>query len=730
MALLALPRITSALARRAFTILHPCCTVHLNRGIKKLANRYSEVKHITVDSYNNDELIVLLFSSSMNRIADLAEEIKIMARNADDTTDGDGGSVFLSSHMCYGINTNYSFDRGKEKIGKEIFVNFLIEPFPGCKDKVRQVVEKGLTTKNVIKYSLTGGGLLHYTLDLNTIDYIYRVTREDEFTSCVKRVKLTMSIDVNQKGSHTIDTNNESNEQSLIIEREQYEDIKKTLYESGVSRTVRERTLSLIHHYNLLGRNHINHFYLKSLSDSVLGIKTIIDDFIKDDIPIYQLNNILNQEVTCLKLAIANRVANGTNLVPVLEYGCGIQQLLHAFGFAYQEIFKTITKKAKEPYSFIIGDSKECTVRTHVELNINHIVYPETFVTTILKEVLNNSYSFIEEFTKTDDNVKEQAQLLLDLLNNEDGKFSQCIVERIINELLRQYNDQVYSCIIGLIRKVNLIKYFISDYVVFLGTFQGDYELMWNSYLRVFLQESSIYTTQGDVIMEPFIFIILRLLLVGRMNYCDYSDSLSGKYSPVFKRKTRAPYDYLMASLWTSCMPKLIESSQIIFIQLKEFQLVEIIKYCSEYVVKQVDRNLDRGEEMESIMKKWLAEIGGIENAIKKSTSITFNKNSTNTHCILMLFGAFARVVDGYLDPDKPLKSVVIDRNRKKEGKIDVRTKKLWAKILSDPIGGFIIPDSNDRGKLFAQTTCFYRALWDLSYRQTTQSDFVNVKNV
>ena len=33
MALLALPRITSALARRAFTILHPCCTVHLNRGI-------------------------------------------------------------------------------------------------------------------------------------------------------------------------------------------------------------------------------------------------------------------------------------------------------------------------------------------------------------------------------------------------------------------------------------------------------------------------------------------------------------------------------------------------------------------------------------------------------------------------------------------------------------------------------------------------------------------------
>lgn len=35
MALLALPRITSALARRAFTILHPCCTVHLNRGCDK-----------------------------------------------------------------------------------------------------------------------------------------------------------------------------------------------------------------------------------------------------------------------------------------------------------------------------------------------------------------------------------------------------------------------------------------------------------------------------------------------------------------------------------------------------------------------------------------------------------------------------------------------------------------------------------------------------------------------
>ena len=38
MALLALPRITSALARRAFTILHPCCTVHLNRGNNEMEN--------------------------------------------------------------------------------------------------------------------------------------------------------------------------------------------------------------------------------------------------------------------------------------------------------------------------------------------------------------------------------------------------------------------------------------------------------------------------------------------------------------------------------------------------------------------------------------------------------------------------------------------------------------------------------------------------------------------
>lgn len=40
MALLALPRITSALARRAFTILHPCCTVHLNRGRKNKNGEY------------------------------------------------------------------------------------------------------------------------------------------------------------------------------------------------------------------------------------------------------------------------------------------------------------------------------------------------------------------------------------------------------------------------------------------------------------------------------------------------------------------------------------------------------------------------------------------------------------------------------------------------------------------------------------------------------------------
>lgn len=742
-------------------------------GLKKEASDGHPLESIIVDTYDNDELMVVAFSDSLHTLDSYMKSIRMIIWKGDHPSIkpclmGEVRHVCSSCHMSYGYDIDFSFEKEREDFlswdWKEdcssYSINCLIESKPGHRQELYNYVntwhsasgKRLAESKGDLEFrrTVTGGSILHIPIPIRQIGLLHELTPTLELREHARRIKLTLNNSRKSEGKcrrrhpHPESTLNPID--SIMIET-----VRSDLLKLGVSKIVRERLLSLLDLYNDCTRNHLQTYYFKRLYPSVQNILFILKDFLaNEEASLMEIEQKLNEEITALETAFYNRMHNKMSPNAVLEYGGGIQQFLQAFGFAYKEIIRLLApEQAATNYSLIAGVSKESSMRTHTELNINHIIYPQLFCVTSWKEASNSTLHIFDKkegLTDETEDLQGYFDCFRDFIQNKEA--FETIIDLVLNNTDLVRTDAVYQCLRSrLLPKV--LQYSLQDYIVYHFAFQRDFRLMWWYYLKVFLQTPSVYRRRGEVGRQIFIFHLLRLLLVAHREMNPQRKEFIQSF---IAEQRKTPFDYLFSNLWFECFDKVNKVADQMCYHMQSYAYAHVSEHLvmySEFYLLRPHANGDDGvaryllmalppddgshkkdelgpilTRLETILAIRKEKIDKMVEQIQEESfdpggEMTNEETPDNTICLM---NAFLRAID-LLDRGEDKRDILLHSvpRRQEDGDVDFDAVKslssVSARLLADPIGGFIVPDPAVRKQYYAFRTLLYRTLWDWSYR-------------
>lgn len=741
----------------------------------KKDHAFPKLEGLALDSYDNDELFVVAFSDSLRALDSFFKNIRRMQltdldiANEDDYDPEDLKNLWhvcAASHMSFGYHIDFSFlekdnptflewnkkNDFKEGSHEPIYeINCLIETKPGHRNSFCNYLTKiakpvfGVSDLHMNK-TVSGGSIVHIRIPLDKTQALHDLAKgpkdntEDVFRRDVRRIKLTLNESGSPEDVHEDKEHRFAQRQENLITQKTIIEIKEHLLCLGVSKIVRERLLSLIDVYNDCGRDQLQSYYFAQLKPAVENIKTILSDFKKNTAEsLLDIESRINEEISALETALYNRMNNKMSPNTVLEYGGGIQQFLQAFGFAYKEIVRVLSpSEAEKNYSLITGVCKEASMRTHSELNINHILYPQLFCVTTWKEASNFSLQLLDEYTCSekiqDMNDYMQKKSLFDIFKTfiQNKSAMDSIIEQMLNQTEFVRTDPIYDILYELLTP-KCIKYSLLDYILYHFAFNRNYQLMWRFYLKVFLQTPSVYQKKGEIKRTAFCFELLRLFLVAFR--VDDDDIIS-----FIKEQRHNPFDYVLSGLWFECFSKIEKAAKNICKNLQSYAYREVseelilhseyslIDLCgddsyAEYILKSLKCTEPSEDEIKNILSSRKINIDNCVFQIENDCYLDINSFASGNHFspdnTISLLNAFLIAIDN-LDREGKDNIMINTLPRDKKGEIDFPLVKELAScssnILADPSGGFVIPDHAIRKKYNSYRTLLYRTLWDMSY--------------
>lgn len=736
------------------------------------------LESIVVDAHDNDEMFAVAFSNSIHTLDTYLKEIRRIAVSDLDLFEQEEAApirhVCASCHMSYGYHIDFSFkspsdnsflawdkknDWNPDCSQSAYLVNCLIETKPGHRNdfcKYLNTLAESFSQKAFsFSKTVTGGSIVHIQIPLEEVEILHRLSADNssEFRNHIRRIKLTLS-DNHQQLKETEGQNTDCEGEKIVnlLDDEFIQKVKVSLTDLGISKIVRERLLSLLDLFNDCGRNKLHLSYFKLIKPSVENVYKILKDFQKGEEPLLRIENVLNDEISALETAFYNRMHNKMTPNTVLEYGGGIQQFLQAFGFAYREIVRVLSpEEAPKNYTMVTGVSKESSLRTHTELNINHIIYPQLFCVTTWKESSNFTLRLLDGENITNSQMQEptiyktkrEFDIFRKFINNQEA------FEEVLNLMVSQTDlmrsDAVYRLLKTILTR-DTIKYSVHDYLVYHFAFRRDFELMWRYYFKIFLQTPSVYQRRGVINKKAFLFELLRLMLVA---FRENNPLRKQRIVAFLDTQRLVPFDNALSDIWFESFEKIQSVAQNICKNLQSYGYTDMsdeVVFFSEFqLIKPnpdhlcVAKFLTEGFDFENKKPSETSEILDIiltnrDKFVKRLVShiedgsfddTIFDEFLHSPECTISLMNAFLIVIDNLDRKGKgKIDTYTVPRDYK-TGDIDYDVLQeilpLASNILADPIGGFIIPNHDIRKEYFSYRTLLYRTLWNLSYKSPVE---------
>lgn len=743
-----------------------------------------QTDYIVVDCYDNDEMTIVAFSNSIKALIYFLGNV----RNIKSTEDSDltyfENNEIREKHVFAYTYINFGYDVEKDEkdstysfltsFGEEsdVKLNCLIETRPGHRDSYIQHLRNKHTSIKVEEKIASGGSVLKTTLSLTEIHDLEELCQEQTTIRDVRKMRVSFQDPIKEDDPNSFNKH-AGNYQADSLDNEEIDAIKQKMKSLGVSKIVRDRLLSLFEFYDSSRQDLIQTLYFDELSGISSIFYSIIDDLSKNqDIDIKVIEQILDGEITNMENACYDRVHNRKYAENLLEYSGGIQQHLTAFGYAYNIISNIITGNLnkKETYTIITGADRVSSERTHLNLNINHILFPELFVTTAWKEAANKNiknlgrYAYEDVFAELEKNgagFKEQRESkkardrCLDIFNIwHDFVKNKNNMNHIKNIVLQETsmllkNDETYNVFKKNMNEV-LLSYFIKDYVVFHFAFQRDFEKMWYFSFKVLLQTTNVYQRLGEIKRVHVIYMLLRLFMVGFRSDCVNGD----KCSEFINAQMYQPFDSILHDYWLECYSKTLTIADRLFKILENYGFKEIsefqISICELHAEKlsmnaskvSVFRQCLKGIEIiepklfVKINKRCIEHrkdmINDFEQSFERNMLIDNEKYNSSDYIICLLSSFVSKVykidAKGCNSKYYPIKSV----KRNDEGEImdkwgskSKQYKEICNNMISipcDTTGGFFLPQAAVRQRYFALRTVFYKSLWNFRMKNDMAS--------
>lgn len=734
--------------------------------------------YIPVDCFDNDEMTVVAFSDSLSSLASFLGNIRDLKNDGDKILEFKQSGklrdkhLFSSTYISLGYNVNFAMDNKdsnqdflspNQDDEKSIKINCLIETRPGHRDSFEDYLIKNLSQK-ASERILSGGSAIRIEISLNDISVLIKMFEAQEADRDVRKIKMSLQYDGYELIPDPLKEHAENFKAQVIPEGVKKE-IKRQLKKIGVSKIVRDRLFALFELYDSSRRDMIQTMYFDELSGmGKIFLNTIQGLCISEDIK--NIEDVLDREITNLENACYDRVHNRKYAENLLEYSGGVQQHLISFGYAYSVISSALSGRevGKDIYTIITGAERVSSERTHLNLNINHILFPELFVTTAWKEASNmnikvlSRYGYRDVLTAyskegDDNNVYiQEIWRFFSLLNTWHDFISnkasitylKYLTLQELNMLLKQ--DEVLIDFKSILKQ-DLLKYFIKDYVVFHFAFLRDFEKLWHFNFKAFLQTTNCYNKLGKIKRVQLIYNLLRLFMVGIR-----ADRASGSTSCVdfIMRQKYNPFDVVLKEYWMDCFDKTWTIARKMadilneygFMQISEYQIaiceqntlnMPLVGQSNKYNVKKLFGNEILG--LDVIIRKNLLQIkkrkkivDSFENYWHLGSIINCDDYNSADYIICLLNSFVSEIYKIDSDNTKtnhPIKSLPRDD----EGEImeifhvsDLNNEPLFNKmipILSDTTGGFFLPFFKTRESYFVLRTVLYRSMWNFKMKMS-----------
>lgn len=742
-------------------------------SLQNCLNTDKKIDVLIMDNYDCDEMVVLVFSQSIENLYHFYSSVRRIEYTIKNPATTFIKHLFSSCHITVGVDADYDLI-GKDNerflpisFEPKYHINCLFETKPGHRkefysvlkgmfqqsnrDSIKQEDPQSINT--LIERTISGGSIVIAKIHFDQLQDLITQTKNKRFRENIRRIRLTLNDptpipDIEPTGKEHFS----SHEEKTITPTEKKE-FRILLIKLGVAKTIRERLLSLIDLYNDCVSNHLQTSYFEDLIGPVRALKRVLYEFLAGNESIPDIEEKLDQETSSLKNSFYNRVHNKQMPNTVLEYSGGVQQYLQAVGFAYRQMVSILYPSEQEAqYTSITGTELVSSTRTRFELNINHLIYPQLFAVIAWKEASNYANVIMADVQKSQ-RIRQEEIAPTEAIISKIKSYSSFISEQegifIHRQLLRNSRisemDDVEKWINYWI-KANIIKYSLSDYVVFHFAFGRDFRMMWEFYWQLFLQTTSNYYRRNVVRRKMFIMVLMRLFMVG---FRDKGNNGQSKWLSFINKQGKLPFDIQLSSVWVECYSRVLDAVKEIMSIMEHYDISEV----SDWIVLIAESKVSN-----DFSSKW-SNKGGNNYAKELAGTLSYRVNNRNNHIqrIIELFKSgisiteedFPRemsssekvicLLQSYLkavhelqvrpDSDNVLKSVPLDyypmvSPEKKDHDHDTNTLKDFfdqsRRILADPSGGFFIPEPNVRGQYLLYNTILYRALWDMSYRCKT----------
>lgn len=737
--------------------------------------RYISIKNVKlecliVDGFDNDELVVLAFSEKMGILYEFLDRIRRL--NCKDAGINYNKNVsekhiFASCHLSFGYHIEYDIskksnnsmfmeiyderDTSNHGIGQEskkkdedsLVINCLCETKPGHRNYFCNYIKRTFNDEVVIRRTVTGGTIANIELPISLIHKIERLCRikEEGFQKHLRRIKITLN-DHRRIKSDSFDTQHEEQfEATSIIEEEYISQIENLIKRIGISKIVRNKLLSLFRLYNDCCNNRLQSLYFEELNPVLKRILYILKNWINDEIDIRKIEEILNEEIASLEEAFYNRIHNSKTPNTTLEYSGGIQQHLTAFNYAYKQLVGLMSPlDSSVVYTRITSAERVSSMRTHLDLNINHIIYPELFATTVWKEASNFASYILHKVRRNNDQNSILINTWNSFIENSDNLKK---IQYVLFQQIEFHNDDpVFRVVKDILNDNQTLKYFVNDYIVYHMAFQRDYKMMWHFYLKTMLQTTNCYHRLGKIKRAHVIYMLFRLMMIALRETGEGQKQIFD----FIKKQKNTPYDYLLAEIWCDSFSKIRKASEIVFTTLNDYGfrgVSELIVYLSEIhiakskinqqtiiktpylheVLRNQARNtLPKGlneaciEARRELINNMLEGFSRYE-LLEPSEQHVYNEQISPDFIVCLLFAYLKRIytLDGMEDSEPILKSVPYNDRGDIDSIVlsDIDKCPKAINILADPTSGFLITSQDVRNSYFALRTTFYRSLWN-----------------
>lgn len=714
-----------------------------------------DIELICIDSFSNNELIVVYFAYNLSSISFFTNEtrtLKLRDLAGNDNKDvtqieelalhsllfqslGKQQEELHEVYLLEQVKDAHIFATSFSHLGYDIQLSKCQMPNneilsfqyqwdlkPGHYIDFKEVVinKKQIFTGNIEERIMPGTDMMQLIVKETTFqqfqDQLNRLTNEELLQKYIRKQRINVIF--SKHGMNKELANTEEHPELMKRLREcgfSHDDLsrlRQDLDACRVSKVLKERTLKMFGTFNNGITDLLFFSYFIELKGYLEAIRKRISYYrktISDNISLEDFHIWLNRMIRNFEQAYYNRFHHNSRMLNLadlnLEYNGGIQQLISAYDAAYKTILrKLINTEADDNCVYVSGYERVSSDKVSLRINISHITYPELYAATIWKEAINFYWDSDENNIPENIhqiNIQTNKRLILD----DDS--IRMLKSRILYNKDYKPDSYVHTLMFDSVNEA-FIHYLMADAFVFKIGYMGDFDIFTFWYWHYFLQMSHFYDYEGEMRPEAFVKFLIRWLFIKRL----------AQEAALDMPEEYIAFDPKVAELWHCYIN---EASSFIDVLLNELEKFDFMNHIDaeaahlQFMELGFKDILEKELPNEEIIKLIEGYVHALNNTLEEY-AISFKEGK-----VILLqkkegsdFPFMRNLMFCYLQSIKGLNAPynkyahVLERDNK--GKI--LQNEQYSSILADSLGGMFIYDGTKRGEYFRLRSIFYKSLW------------------